>query len=364
MPNREDISLADRKYINVVMAHDEKKEGYTYAVRKENYNQIVINRPSDYYLSVLRFQIPTADIPLLIPEIEGFPTNTNVNKTVYSVTLEWEDPMGNIKTSGETFVIFESVVKSSTPRPINADNPDPMIDPSDYYFIYTPNQFIEMVNTTFITAFNALNAATGGVLTSVPPYFTYDPTTLLITLNADVGYLNTTIRPIKIYVNYKLYTFFDNIDYLFYSYTGAKGVQFMIKNTYNNLFSGIYRMTQQFNSLATWDVFKSIQILSSFIPVENEIVPSPRDPSNYNTFSVVKDFVPFYETGTDFRQFINYRYSGSYELINLNSNYPITTIDISVYWVDRYGNRYQVSIPYNQVLSIKLCFIKKSTFTG
>ena len=361
----------DRKYYNVSIANNELSSSYTYASYKDVLNQQLINDPSKYYLSVLRFQIPTADIPILIPEIEPWP-NTDVNKTVYKVTLEYN----NVVATSD--VMFITNVPNSIPRPIDINNPNPMKDPSDYYFIYNYRSFINMVNTAFIDAFNILSAQVA-LPTTNAPYITYNGQTELMTLHADTAYLTPpyTFPPppnagqINIYMNYKLFTFFDGIEFIFNDYLDPRGIQLLVKN-YNdtNFVNNEYLMSQQYPSLAVWNVFKAIQITSVFLPTEAEVIPIPNyrginnATNTFNTLSVVKDFVPFYENGPDFRSFINFRYNGSYELIDMNSNVPISTIDINVYWLDRYGNRYLVSIPYNQVLSIKFCFIKKSTFTG
>lgn len=366
----------DRKYYNVAMANNESGYDYTYAKYKDNFNQMILRDPSKYYLCVLRFQIPTADIPILIPEIQSWtPTNpnTNVDLTVYSVTLTWTNPLTTLKySSGETFVIFVTNVPNSTPRPISPTNPNPMLNPSDYYFIYNYRAFIDMVNTAFATAYNNLVLAAGaipGFPASTPPFITFNPTTKLMSFHCPPEFLDTPSGTgnIQMFMNYKLFTFFDGVEFIFLDYQSNEGVRIKVLSYNGTNFDGThYIMAQQFDSLAVWNVFKSIQIVSSFLPVENEIVPVPssQDKGTYNTISVVKDFVPFYEEGPEFRSFINFRYNGAYELIDMNSNYPITTVDISVYWIDRYGNRYLVSIPYNQVLSIKFAFIKKDTFTG
>lgn len=368
----------DRKYYNISIANNENSSTYTYAQYKENLNQQLITNPSDYYLTVLRFQIPTADIPILIPEIESWP-NTDVNKTIYTVTLEY--------TSGITYTATASVMYIPTvpptysiPRPITAQDPNPMKNPSDYYFVYNYRTFLDMVNNAFTTAYNDLLLQAGALPPgSAAPYFTYNGTNYLMTLHAPASYLTPvyTIPPppqsgqINIYMNYKLSTFFDGIESIFNDYLSDKGIQILIKNYNGTNFDGTnYLMSQQYPSLNVWNVFKSVQIVSFFLPVESEIVPIPTfagiNSSNrtYNTASVVKDFVPFYENGPEFRTFINFRFNGAYELIDLKSNSPITTIDINVYWIDRYGNKYLLTIPYNQILTIKFCFIKKSTFTG
>lgn len=360
-----DISNDDRLYYNIAIANNETIDGYTYAFYKDNFNQQILNNPSDYYLSILRFSIPTADIPILIPEIQSWP-NTNVDLTTYSITLNYTIGL-NTYTSGETFVIFETVTPYSSPRPITATDPNPMKNPSNYYFIYVYTHFLRLVNTAFINAYNALNVATGGILTSVAPYFVYDSKTNLITLHADSAYLNSLANPIEIYMNYKLFTFFDALEFTFLDYLSNLGIRINIYDfNGTNHIDTEYLMEQQYKVLGLWNVFKSIRIVSNFIPTKNEIIPIPsyQNQNVLNTVPVIKDFIPFYQEGPEFRTFINYTHTGSYEIINLNSNSPLRFIDIAVYWQDRYGNSYLVSIPYNQVLTIKMCFIKKSTFTG
>lgn len=351
----------DRIYYNVVLGNDETSQSYTYANYKRNFTQSLINKPSDYYLSIVRFQIPTADIPLLIPEIESYP-NTDVNKTVYTVTLNYQN-----FTSGPVHVMFETVVPNTTPRPITAQDPNPMKNPNDYYFIYTYRHFIRLVNNAYVTAYNLLNTAAGGVLTAGPPFITYDPTTLLMTFHCPAAYLNSAANPIEIYMNYKLFTFFDATEFTFYDYQSATGVRINVYN-YNgtNLVSGVYLMTQQYQCLSVWNTFKSVQIVSNLLPINNEFIPAPsgQDQNTLNSKGVLKDFIPLYENGPEARTMLNFVLEGPYQLINLNSNYPINSLDISVYWEDRYGNTYLLSIPYNQLLTIKLVFIKRSTFTG
>lgn len=352
----------DRKYYNVVIAYNEKSNQPSYATFKNVFNQSFLDDPSKYYMSIIRFQIPTSSIPILIPEIENFP-NTDVNKTVYEIELTY-----NGYSSGITNVIYETSNLNSQPRPITALQPNPMINPSGYYFIYDYRSFLDMVNKTFSIAYNNLNLeliANGQPpLISNPPYFTYNPVTYLFSLHCPQEYLTSLATPINIFMNYQLFTFFDGIERIFNGINNL--IQIKVINYYGtNFIAPYYIMSQQYPSLSLWNTFKAIQITSQLLPVYPEVVPIPAAVQNtYNTEGVVKDFVPFYENGPEFRTFINFRYSGSYELIDLKSNAPISTIDINVYWIDRYGNKYLLEIPYNQLLTIKFVFIKKSSFTG
>lgn len=365
--SRNNYGLIDRKYYNIAINNNELAFTPTYAIFRENFSQVLIDNPSDYYLTVVRCQIPTGDIPILIPEIQSWP-NTDVNKTVYSITLDC-NIAGTDYTSGEVFVIYVTNFSNPNyfPRPITIIDKDPMINPSIYYFIYDYRQFVDMVNTTFNNAYNLLNANTGGILTSGPPYITYDTTTNLMTYNFLPEYLDGSLNQIKTYFNYKLFNLFSGVEFEAFDITISKSVRIKVKDYYGTNFDGThYLMTQQYPILSTWNVFKAIDIVSSLLPIENEVVPSPVYQNNnvLNTFSIVKDFVPFYESGYEFRTYLNFKIDGSYELINLNSNSPLNMIDITVFWVDRFGNKYILTIPYNQVLTIKFLFIRKATFTG
>lgn len=357
----------DRKYYNVVISSRDKNITHesVLATNTDNFNQSIVDNPSDYYLSVLRFQIPTSEIPILIPEIESWP-NTDINKTIYTVTLEYT--IGpNTYTSGTINIIFVSTISNGFPRPITAQDPNPMRNPNYYYYVYDYRDFLSMINTAFTTAYNTLNAATGGSLTSSPPFFSYNAQTSLFSLHCPDAYLSSLPAPIKIYMNYPLFIFFNSFQVNYNASSINKRIEIIV-NDYNgiNHIGGYYIQSQQYPTLANWNCFKSIQIVSAMLPIEKEIVPTPiyLSQNNYNTNAVIKDFIPFYESGYEFRSFINYKYDGAYELINLNSNMPIYTVDITVFWIDRYGNKYLLTFPYDQVLSIKFVFIKKSTFTG
>lgn len=370
--SRNNGELPDRKYYNVAIGNNENSNQRSYASYKNVLNQQLISDPSKYYLAVLRFQIPTANIPIFIPEIESLGPNNptgDVNKTVYTVTLTYTIGLTTY-TSGTVNVIYIGNTNESTPRPITPENPNPMINPSTYYFIYNYRRFIDFVNTAYQTAYdnlnNALILAAQPPLTSGPPFITYNGTNYLMSIHCPAISLQPS-GGMRIYMNYKLFTFFDGVEFYFLDNLADLGVEIITKNYNGTNFDGTYYiMSQQYPTLSVWNVFKSIQIVSSMLPVENEVVPIPsyQNQNVINTLSVVKDFVPFYENGPEYRTFINFRYNGAYELIDLNSNVPISTIDISVFWLDRYGNRYLVSIPYNQILTIKFVFIKKSTFTG
>lgn len=356
----------DRIYYNITIGTTENISTPTYAIYKEQLNQAIVDNPKDYYLSVVRFTIPTQDIPIFIPQIQPFP-NVNINNTVYSVTLTY-----NGNTSGQTFVQFVSQSPNNPVIPLSATHPE--VTKGPYYYVYNYSWFLDMINTTLATAFAAL---AGKPVGSLAPYFQYDTTTQKISLVAQRLYYDEVLAlPIKIYVNYKLSTFLDGLPYIFdvNSLLGLD-VQFIVRDNYNNWYNppylaaatppDYYIMTQEYDTLTDWNTFKSIALVTNLIPIIPEYVPIVNGNNNIvNSRGILKDFEPLIERGPEARTTVQYQLNGPYQLINLNSNVPLTQLDISVYWTDQYGEQYLLSVPYNQLVTIKLVFIKKSTFEG
>jgi len=366
----------DRIYYNFIIGEKIDTNPLFDARFQQNLDDVFINNPSDYYLSVVRFSIPCQNIPIFIPEIQPYP-NTNVNNTVYSLSLEY-----NGFSSGQTFVQF---VSGNPNVPINSITPSsPLANTSSiYYWIYNYQEFIDMVNNTFVTAFNTLDVASGGLpVGSEAPYFEFDSATQLISLVAQRQFYDRTLlNPINIFMNYKLFVYYDGIE-VNYLGTGSnsyaangKDVQFIVKDLKNNWYNpsfvppasppDYYKMTQDFPNLVTWNVFKSLQITSNMIPIREEYAPALQSAGSSNTESQIflKDFEPVLNNGGDSRGILYFVLDGPYQLINLMSTTPLTKLDMSLYWVDRFGRKFLLQCPYNQVISVKIVFIKKSSYT-
>lgn len=366
----------DRIYYNFIIGEKVDRQPLFDAKFQQNLDEVFITNPSEYYISVVRFSIPCQNIPIFVPEIQSYP-NTNLNNTVYSLSLEY-----NGFTSGETFIQFISGNPNSYVSPISTNSPNADTS-SIYYWVYNFQAFIDMVNAAFQTAFMALNVSSGGLpLGAVAPYFEFDPSTQLISLVAQrLFYDQTLLNPINIFMNYKLFVYFDGIE-INYLGTGAnmylpngKDVQLIVKDLKNNWYNPsfvapatpplYYKMTQNFPNLVTWNVFKSLQITSNMIPIREEYAPSLKDISGgSNTESQVflKDFEPVLNNGGDSRGILYFVLDGPYQLINLVSTTPLTKLDITMYWVDRFGRKFLLQCPYNQVISVKVVFIKKSSY--
>jgi hypothetical protein len=57
----------------------------------ETRNNPFLYESDKYYMSIIRFSLETPNLPVFIPTIQPAP-NTDINLTIYSVTLQWSNP--------------------------------------------------------------------------------------------------------------------------------------------------------------------------------------------------------------------------------------------------------------------------------
>lgn len=372
-------SNSDRIYYNIVMPYNPTQFGVSPMIYRETLTEPIIKNPSEWYLAVVRFTIPTQNIPIFIAEIQPYP-NTDLDKTIYSVTLTYDT-----YTSGQVFVQYVSTTPTA-PRPPQQTASRPFTDKTPYYYVYTYTEFLSCINTAYKTAFTALNAAVPGGLPehSEAPYFIFDPINERISLICQTAFYDRTLTtPIKIYCNYKLLTYLDGVEIIYYGsdLPDGKDILFSIYNQGNNFYRppmedppmlpDYYIFTQQYPTLVNWNSFKSLQLKSSLIPAKQEYVPkqvqisgSAYNTSIVNTSGILKDFEPLLQLGPEARTTVQYQLGSPYFCVNLNGTTPIQSIDISIYWTDQFGNEYLLDIPFNQIVTLKMVFIRKSTFTG
>jgi len=390
----------DRIYFNIVIPFSDRYgNGQTPAYYQQQLDEAIVNKPKDYYLSIVRFQIPTQTIPILIPQVLNYNTspqplnsnvaipNTNPNILRYSVTLSWGNPAtpGATVYSEQTFVTFIPYnTKNPQPPNLSAQNPAPTITP--YYYIFRYTDFLEMVNNALASAFTNLAGLTVLPVGSRAPYLIFDPATELISLIAQTAHYNqnlgggspSPINRISIFFNNYLSDLLDGLSYTYNPQT-AFGRDYMLNvyNQFNNFYNPpflaptippeYFSMTQDYRTLVNWNSFKSLQIVSNLLPVRQEIIPRPIDGINngrVNTQGILKDFIPLVELGPEARTTVQYSLNGPYQLIDLYGEVPITKIDMQVYWTDQYENQYPLYIDTNQTLTLKMVFIKKASFHG
>jgi hypothetical protein len=320
----------------------------------------VIENPKDYCMSVARFSCPGTLIPIFIWDSIGPTGQKVVDNTTYQVGLRFTDPSGSGVYDGSANLIYVSQNMSAASTS------------EEYYYIYSYQQFINIINTGLTTAFNNLATVCTNAGHPLPvdvsgaPFMTFDAVTGICKLTALKSYVT---KNMKVFFSQGLYSFFENfnaIDHVDMLIGGSDNyMQIIVEDTKNNSvdipgFGSCYVMTQEFNSLYLWNEFKSLVIISATIPIKDEFAPTSNNTSSNQLLRILTDLEPIVQQGPEARSVIQYVPSGEYRRIDLQSVGMLNTLDIRILWKDIYGVLHSVYIPPNgSPATIKFLFEHK-----
>ena len=342
-------------------------------------NSPYVNCPENYFMSLVRFYVESSSLPVMIPAVEL--GQNDPNKLVYSVSMRYVGVSATVYTQ-QTFLTY---VPSDTTIPV-ASAPLIQQDTStSYYYIYTYQEWIKMINTALATCIAALNAsviaaANGDVLpTTNAPFMIIDPNAFTTTMNADItGFNNTLTRPIELYFNTALYSLYNNYQWTSYGNSAALNgrnykMQIYDNNAQNSMtISALYTvlvMFQEQPTVALLNPVSSVVFTTGQLPVVPALSSTPiifNSPSantssgnNSNVSPIISDFeVPFSALDT-FKPNISYGAVGEYRLIDLYGNSPLNAIQITVSWKDYYGNIRPLYLLADCAANLKIMFRRK-----
>lgn len=324
----------------------------------------IVDPPADYYCSCVRFEVDGSSIPIFI-----FEDNT------YYITLSY-----NAGPTGSTG-ISPGITSATVPvvyQPFS-------LTPEEGKAVFSYQAFIEMINTTFQNAVNALIALQPGLTGLAAPYMLYNAAQGgLISLYAPVAFDSHLPNPIQIYFNNILYYFFDNFLTVFFgeNLPSKQDYQIIVENQHNantntldpTVPSGYYRMSQEYVSLFHWWSPTALVFKSTLTGLRPEYTPT----TNTSTTSLVgnnsagsapsstqqmTDFVPAisYNDAAGWRSVIVYYPTSQYRLIDILGP-QLSKIDLNVVWRDQHNVENQFYLKPLSTASIKLIFVKKSLY--
>ena len=361
--------MSDFIYSNISITYTgTDPNGYTRANGFVQSTTPILNKPSDYYCCVTRFSIDTTTIPLILPLIQSGQSNPNL--TSYQVCLSF-----NGTYSDPINVIY---VPADPTQPIPAP---PLTDidlSSRYYYVYTYQGFLSMINTALATALTNLNGkvATGE---TTPPEFYYTPG-YGIEMKCKQTYgqsYSTTPLAGKIGIS-----FGGNLAVLFgYGYTTVQlignstpciNTMVLYGNGSTNVQIGAVPYwvvpIQSLTELSAWAEASTLQIVTS-LPIQYEY--SGAATSTYtastgqqsNQQIILTDFQSDNTNPTAYHAQLIYNQQNTLRMIDLLSNDPLYRYDITdVLYTDRYGRTFPLLLGPNQAISLKFGFVKKSVY--
>lgn len=376
-------SLPERLYYDVTMSNIASNNTLPpLAYFQEERNQNFLLSPQDYYMSVQRFTIDTQLLPIFLPLIQ--PTQSNPNLTIYSITMSYV--FNTVNYQQQEFIIWIPQ-DISTPIPLGPSlNGNKQEINSDYYFCYSHQYVIELINTCSSVCYTNLRnqvVAAGGIMPSnFAPVFTFDTTNNICIINADnLGYSNTLNNPIKMFMNGPLFQLFSSFQSIINGYTNitnGKNYQIVIDNFDGSSITPFPATNPQFNAIniyqeyatvSNWCPVVSLCFISYVLPIVNEQISAPLIFNNGETAfintgnnsavaSIITDFVA---GENKYKPFLSYTPQSEFRRIQLTGNSPLRKIDLAVFWRSRLGDLIPLRISSGGTITIKLLFERKDT---
>lgn len=346
---------ADNVYVNVTFINDGVNgNGPVPMEYKVTKTLPILNKCDDYYCSVIRFNIPLQSVPIFImPVIPGCGTSQVTPMII------------GIRTGGINYPVNLVYVADNNTTPVNQPSGSKNQIITQYYYCYSYQIMINMINAALKSSFSSSG------LSGNFPYFYYDSVTKLLNLVVDKsnftnGYPSPPVA--TIFLNSQMINYLEAFEVFFYGYNQAQGrdFEFLLSRPYvysNPLNSSQALFEQEYNVLDYWTSIEKILITTNSIPIVSEFTPSNSSGIS-STLPIITDFVPSIEQAGQGRSTAYYYPTSQYRLADMTSSTQLNTIDLKVYWQDRFSHIYPLSLSIFQSASIKIGFFKKSLYNG
>jgi len=382
-----DEGMPDHIYQDIIITNNTDADKYVPLRFNQIRNSPYLTSPQDYYMSVVRFKLDTGiTLPTyIVPIKEGsmLRDETQFTFTLTYLTYEYKTSVEWRKED-----LFAKIPQVPT---IPSENNLP------YYWGYSIQNFVDCLNNALFVAVTGLNAvyntATG---LNIPnhgdmPFFILDETTKRLSLLARADLYNEVLFPnIGIYCNSALWGWIGSFigEYIgdgttTFSANGKNykirvysqnNTNFYLQNTsasppvykYNAL-----QMFQQTSMITQWSAVQKIVFTTGILPVAPSLEANPvvyntnqnllNAGNNANILNVLTDFQEqTLEGAIAFKPQLNYVPTAEYRLLDLLGNNPLSALEISVFWQDKFGNLYPLLLSAGATCSIKLLFRKKN----
>lgn len=288
-------------------------------VFNESRSQPYLSCASEYYMSVVRFSIDTPALPVFIPQ--PYQKWTDPSLLIYQVSIVNTFPPPDAGTT--VFVASENVVWI----PEDSIAPVPTTTPIDYtnypyYYCYSYQYFINLVNKALSDAYTAAIAGRPGSTYIAPPFLKFEDGIISMVANETQFFNNydgtVNNNGLAIFFNTSLYNLFSSLTTIKYAEpllnpkniplpifpfaksvlndpTNALGLNYQILNYFDQSSLNVVRIYKNLTSvpitsgasytayncpcdnspLPTWNPIETIVFTTSLLPVVSEIVGAP-----------------------------------------------------------------------------------------
>ena len=311
-------------------------------------NVSIVDKIEDYELSIVKFSIPTSQLPI----VQNFPTGAlaTSQSTGFSITI------AKGATVSQQFLTYVP------------------IDNSGQSYIYSYKTIIDMINS----ALNLAWSAVGGVGNT--PYMAFDSASQLFSIfysNLDLG------NSVFIWFNANLTYWFPSFPITFYNtvpfaianngrYARLPNDDQASPNDMSPLPDGYFQVLQEYPSTISLYTPRSLRIVCGTVPTRAEMIPvsipsgqlvpenAPATANNDNTQKILTDFdLPLNNAIADLRPFITFSQIAPYRRIDIISQGELRIFSLQIFWVDAYNNLYELFFDPNQSITMKFMFERK-----
>jgi len=323
---------ADHVYYNISITRGEEENKL--AVFSENRTAPILDKGDNYDLAVVRFDIPTINIPIFIWRNNEW----YISITYKTATFTREIP----------FIPNQNL--ATAPK----------------YFgeaIWQYQDFVDCINLCYKQLFADFQADPIYLTIPIadrptePPKMTYDAVNKRCSIYYPLEYDITKPDPIYIYYNALMFDKFP----AFQSYGDERDPilshYLIVKDNKNNIVdvggTNYIRLTEEWSELFLWNDFQKIIFETDKIPVNNEYVAGQKN----ITRRVLTDFEP--SSSINDQSNIQYYPSGALRFISMYSGQEVREIDMRVFWETKDGIVIPLLISGDDRLTMKIYFKKK-----
>lgn len=319
-----------------------------------------LDNASEYYCSVIRFDIPLDAVPIFICPI--IPNQINSNLTPFIIGVR-KIVAGVSTYYPQNVQYWGTIYNPSEPVPLQ-NQITQVITP--YYYVYGYTEFIRAVNDALALAWGPTGA---NYPVADTPYFFLDPATELIklTVSPTLGSPDLLNRPI-IYMNSLLENYFSAFSTISFGWDNPNGHDFEFATPQSPFLphqqyspAGWGIISQIWPMLPLWSSIRKILVISNRLPINAESEAVGLD-TNSTRIPILADFVPQINNAGDSRQIAYYLPSAQYKLVDMLATIPLQSFDLRFYWEDAENNIFPLTISVYQQINIKLAFLRKDLY--
>ena len=321
-------------YYNITIARENKESGNIRADFSETRTTPILNKGDDYELAVVRFDLPTINIPIFI---------WRLNEWKVSITY-----LTNVYTREVPFIQNQNLTNAPT------------------FFgdaIWHYQDYIDCINLGFLQCFQDFQADPVYLTIPIadrptePPHMTYNAVSKRCSIYYPLEYDITKPNPIYVYFNALMFAVFPAFQNYGDERDQTLSHYLIVKDNKNNIVdvggTNYIRLSEEWNELFLWNDFQKIIFETDKIPVTNEYIAGQKN----ITRKVLTDFIP--ESTINDQSNIQYYPTGSLRFYSMYSGQEVREIDIRVFWETKDGIVIPLLISGDDRLTMKIYFKKK-----